>query len=191
MYVIPESAAEGNVSLYRVNDANEGLDFIKILLDEPLFDPTVFQHDGRWWLMGTKAPLTNVTLYAYWSNDLEGPYTAHTLNPIKFDIRSARPGGTPFQKGNELWRPAQDSSKTYGGRIAMNRVLVLTPDQFKEETVSYVEPFKNTHYGQGVHTISAIGDMTLVDGKRYVTVPERKKAIRTRKLQKLNRNRLE
>lgn len=191
VYVIPESAAEGNVSLHRVNGANDGLEFVKVLLEEPLFDPTVFQHEGRWWLMGTKAPLTNVTLYAYWSNDLQGPYTAHELNPIKFDIRSARPGGTPFRKGSDLWRPAQDSSKTYGGRIAMNRVLVLTPDQYKEETVSYVEPFKNTHYGHGVHTISAIGDMTLVDGKRYVTVPERKKAIRTRKLQKLNRKRLE
>ena len=191
VYVIPESAAEGNVSLYRVNEANEGLEFIKVLLEEPLFDPTVFQHEGLWWIFGTKAPLTNVALYAYWSNEFDGPYTAHTLNPIKFDIRTARPGGTPFKKGSELWRPAQDSSKTYGGRIAMNRILILTPDQFTEETIRYLEPFKNTHYGQGVHTISAIGDMTLVDGKRYVTVPERKKAIKMRKLQKLTRNREE
>ncbi|MCB0764801.1 MAG: hypothetical protein KDB84_08860, partial [Flavobacteriales bacterium] len=156
-YVIPESAEEGRVVLYKVNDANDELERVRVLLEEPLFDPTVVAHEGRWWLFGTKAPLTNVKLYAYHSERLEGPYLPHALNPIKFDIRSARPAGTPFRRGDELWRPAQDSSLTYGGRIAMNRVLELTPDRFREETVLHVEPFRNTVYSGGLHTVSAIG----------------------------------
>lgn len=187
VYVIPESASEGRVDLYRVNEANDGLDRLGTLLHEPLFDPTVFEHEGRWWLFGTKAPLTNVELFVYHSDRFEGPYVPHALNPVKSDIRSARPGGTPFRRGDELWRPGQDSSLTYGGRIAMNRIVELTPDRFHEETVRFVGPMPNTVYDQGFHTVAAMGDVTLVDGKRYTTVPQRRKAAKARKLERLQR----
>jgi len=184
-YVVPESADTGRVDLFRVNDANDALEPLGTLLREPLYDPTVFEHEGRWWLFGTKAPLTNTALYAYWSDRLEGPYTAHALNPIKLDTRSARPAGTPFLHAGELWRPAQDASLTYGGRVALNRVMELAPDRFREETVKFVGPLKGTDYPDGLHTLCAMGDLTLIDGKRTVTVPERAKAARRRKIAKL------
>lgn len=191
VYVIPESASADKVQLYRVNDANTELEPLNILLDEPLFDPTVFQHEGRWWLMGTKAPLTNVALHAYYADHLEGPYMPHLLNPIKHDIASARPGGTPFLHQGQLWRPGQDSSKTYGGRIALNRVLELTPERFREETVKHIGPFGGSAWNKGMHTISALGDLTFVDGKRFVSVPERKREAKERKLRRLKRDREE
>ncbi len=187
VFVIPECAAAESVELYRLNESNDGLDRIATLLNEPLFDPTLFEHEGRWWLFGTKAPLTNVALFAFHSDRFEGPYTPHLLNPIKFDIRSARPGGTPFVKDGVLWRPGQDSSRTYGGRIALNRIEELTPAAFRETTVKFVEPFKGSAYDKGVHTIAAVGDITLVDGKRFVTVEQRKALVRKRKLDRLKR----
>lgn len=189
VYVIPESAASGRVDLHRVNSENDGLDPVATLLDEPLFDPTLFQHDGRWWLFGTKAPLTNVNLHAYCADRFEGPYRPHLLNPIKQDIRSARPGGTPFVHDGQLWRPAQDSSLTYGGRIALNRVLELTPTSFREETVKYIGPLEGSMWNKGLHTVAAVGNVTLVDGKRFVSVPERRKEAKERKLKRLKRNR--
>ena len=89
----------------------------------------------------------------------------------------------------ELWRPGQDSSLTYGGRIAMNRVLELSPTRYAEETVHYVGPLQHCAWDKGLHTLCAMGDITLVDGKRFVTVPERKKAVKQRKLDKLKRKR--
>jgi hypothetical protein len=84
------------------------------------------------------------------------------------DIRSARPAGTPFIFENVLYRPAQDCSVTYGGRVAVNRVVRLTPDEFVEETVCHVEPDAGGRYNAGLHTLSGVGDLTLVDGKRYM-----------------------
>jgi len=191
VYVIPESASSGKVVLYRVSAANDELEPVCTLLEEPLCDPTVFEHEGRWWMLGTKAPLTNVALYAYHAERLEGPYVPHLLNPIKLDIASARPGGTPFHHNGVLWRPGQDSSETYGGRIALNRVLELTPERFKEETVKHIGPFGGSIWNKGMHTLSALGDLTFIDGKRFVSVPERRREAKERKLRRLKRSREE
>ncbi|MDQ3100182.1 MAG: hypothetical protein M3R08_02235 [Bacteroidota bacterium] len=188
IYLIPESASAGTVDLYMINQENDGVEKIGTLLDEALFDPTIVEHEGRWWMFGTKAPLTNVALHAYHSDRFEGPYVSHHLNPIKFDIRSARPAGTPFIVDGKLYRPAQDSSTTYGGRIAINQIIELTPDRFKETTIKFVGPLKGTAYDKGLHTVSSVGDITLVDGKRFLTVGKRKAEVRSRKIEKLKRS---
>ncbi len=188
VFVLPGCAELGRVDLYRVNETNEALEHSCVLLEEALVDPTLFQHDGRWWLFGTKAPLTNVSLHAYWSDRLEGPYTAHLLNPVKLDIRSARPGGTPFMHGGSLWRPARDSSLINGGRIAFNRITDLGPDRFAEETVHHLGPLKGSAYGAGLHTLCSVGDVTLLDGKRFAHVPEPARSARERKRNRLKRD---
>jgi len=191
VFVVPEQASTGRVDLYRVNTANDALELVNTLLQEALYDPTLFEHEGRWWLFGTKAPLTNVALFAYHAERIEGPYVPHLLNPIKHDIASARPGGTPFHHEGALWRPAQDSSETYGGRIALNRVLELTPGRFREETVKHIGPFGGSIWNKGMHTLSSMGEQTFIDGKRFVSVPERRREAKQRKLRHLKRNREE
>jgi hypothetical protein len=46
-------------------------------------------------------------------------------------------------------------------------VLQLTPDSFAEETIRFIAPVKNSLYNKGLHTISGVGNMTLIDGKMY------------------------
>ena len=164
-WVIPESS-EGRVDLYQVSTANETLEFVRTLLDEPLCAPTVFQHEGRWWLMGTKAPWEDVALYVFHAASLEGPWTPHALNPVKMDVRSARPAGTPFVHQGQLYRPALDNSRTPGWRVALMRVLELSPTSFREELVKTIGPLKGSAWSHGMGTLSAVGDLTLVDGKR-------------------------
>ncbi len=88
-------------------------------------------------------------------------------NPVKSDVRSARPGGTPFYHEGALYRPAQDCSKTGGGKTVINRIKRLSPSSFDEEAVAVVEPDPTGPYPEGLHTISKVGDFTLVDGKRF------------------------
>jgi len=83
---------------------------------------------------------------------------------VKVDPRSAGCAGTPFVAGGSLYRPAQDCSRSYGGAVTLNRVIRLTPHEFHEETVAVVAP--NARYPAGVHTLSSLGSITLVDGKR-------------------------
>lgn len=183
VYVIPEDASCGQVTLFSLNEEQTALAPVRTLLGEALFSPTVFRHEGRWWLFGTKAPMENASLHAFHAEQLEGPYTPHLLNPIKTDIRSARPGGTPFRRDEELWRPAQDHSVEGTVRIAFNRVTQLSPDHFAEETVSYFEPLK-APWSKGIRTLSAVGDITLVDGMRHTTGKSTRKSGRKSTSQK-------
>lgn len=183
--VIPEQAALGCVQLYVLDEALSRMDPVATLLEEPLYDPTPVHWNGRWWLFGTKAPLTNTELFLYHAADLHGPYLPHPLNPVKTDVRSARPAGTPFVHHGVLHRPGQDSSLTYGGRVVFHRVLELSPTAFREVAVRTVGPITNSAYSKGLHTVSAVGDVTLVDGKRFLRVPDRAARERQRKLSTL------
>ena len=46
--------------------------------------------------------------------------------------------------------------------------LWLTPTEFTEEVVAVVKPEQASPWSAGLHTLSAVGDLTLIDGKRMV-----------------------
>jgi hypothetical protein len=119
-------------------------------------------------LLFTRKKLSDTHLYAAFSRELTGPYTFHPNNPVKTDVRSARPAGTPFYCDNSLYRPAQDCSLTYGGKIVVQRISKLSPETFEEEPVKVIGPFRNTSFSRGIHTLACAGDHTVVDGKKYV-----------------------
>jgi len=173
VYCVPETSAAREVRLYRAVELPARWEFVTVLLPGVAgVDGTVFRHGGRWWLAcadGEVDPF--VHLYLWHSPDLTGPWQPHSSNPVKADVRSARPGGTPFMHEGTLYRPAQDCSRTYGGRLVINRVTRLTPEEFEEEVAAVVEPFRDGPYPEGAHTLSAVGDVTLIDGKRYARMP--------------------
>jgi hypothetical protein len=171
LYCIPETGRLNRVDLYRCTEFPGGWVRVGSLIESfPAQDPTVFRHDGRWWLMCGSRRLASTELHAWHADDLLGPWRPHPGNPLKTDIRSSRPGGTPFVHDGQLYRPAQDGSRTYGGAMAINRVLRLTPMEFEEELVTVIQPDRRGPYRGGVHTMSAVGDVTLIDAKRAVFV---------------------
>lgn len=178
-YVVPESMADGRTVLMEL--VGDELHEVAVLVDAPLADPTLFRHEGRWWLFGTRPPLTNVELVAYHSADLSGPYVPHALDTLVSDIHGARPAGTPFLLMGQLIRPAQDSSLTYGGRMVFHRIERLTPGQYQETLVHTVDPDPRSRWNKGFHTVAAVASLTLVDGKRYVFVPSRMLGVFRRK----------
>ncbi|MFW9880029.1 MAG: hypothetical protein ACFFG0_43700 [Candidatus Thorarchaeota archaeon] len=106
-------------------------------------DPTIFRYNGKWWVLYTDADLDNKNnLCDCHAPDFFGPWKKHVLNPLKIDIRSSRPAGTPFIHNGNLYRPAQDCSRIYGGRIIINRINRLSETEFDEEAISVVEPQK-------------------------------------------------
>jgi hypothetical protein len=169
-YCIPETARLGEVSLYRAAPFPHRWTRVATLIaGVAALDSTVFQHAGRWWLTCTdKDQGAHSKLFLWHAPALLGPWEPHAANPVKVDVRSARPAGTPFVHQGQLYRPAQDCSRTYGGAIVIQRVIRLTPREFSEEPVAIVTPDRTGPYPHGIHTVSAAGDLTLVDGKRLV-----------------------
>jgi len=166
-YCVPETFEANEVRLYRCVSFPDQWQLERTLLsDISTVDNTIFEYEGRWWLLCTTADATGHRLNAYYADVPFGPWRAHPRNPVKVDVRSARPAGAPFWYGGNLYRPAQDCSKTYGGRITINRIVQLSPTAFSEETVSHVEPDPAEPYGRALHTLSFAGDYCVIDGKR-------------------------
>ncbi len=170
-YLVPEAYESGQLWAYR--QASEGPDGWErltepLLPDVPALDPAVFEHEGRWWLLaGIAGRNPNVNLYAWFANSPLGPWTEHALNPVKSDVRASRSAGRPFRLGDDLYRPAQDCSETYGGALVVQRMTALTPTDFREEAAAVFRPVPGMPYGRGLHSLCPAGEVTLIDGKAY------------------------
>ena len=125
--------------------------------------------EGTWWMFvniaAEEVAYNYDELHIYHAPTPHGPWTPHRRNPVKSDARSARPAGRLFRRGGRLYRPAQDCSGHYGYGVTVNRVLRLTPDEFREEEVSKILP----EWEPGVfatHTINFCDGLTVVDCNR-------------------------
>ena len=173
VYCIPETSQARELALYKAIAFPHSWTKVAVLFDDfAAVDPTIFHHEGLWWLTCTDADRgQDWNLFVWHAPNLSGPWTAHKGNPVKTDVRSARPGGAPFVHNGALYRPAQDCSKTYGWRIVVNRVIRLTPTQFAEEEAAFFAPARAARFPAGRHTLSPVGHVTLIDGHRFVFVP--------------------
>lgn len=168
IYCVPESYQKRRIMLYKRNFPEGSFIEDHILLDNvDAVDPTLIFYQERWWLFFTTREFSRSHLFIYYSDKLSGRYEPHRKNPVKIDVRSSRPAGTPFVVEGVLYRPAQDCSVTYGGRVAVNKVITLTPEEFEEFPAQYLCPVPGTIYYKGLHTVSSAGDYTLIDGKRF------------------------
>lgn len=169
VYCVPETGEAHEIALYKaVEFPHRWAKAATLVRGVAGVDNTIFKHDGRFWLFCTDlgdGPFSK--LRVWYAPDLVGPWTPHPANPVKDDVRSARPAGTPFSVDGELYRPAQDSSSTYGGAIVLNRIVALTTTEYREEEVTTIGPFRDAPHTHGIHTLSSMGDRTLVDGKRF------------------------
>jgi hypothetical protein len=172
IYCVPETSTANEIALFCALEFPRRWSKAAVLVpDFPGVDPTVFQHEGRWWLLCTRGgPLEDVELWAWHASDLLGPWTEHASNPVKTDVRGARPGGRPFVHERELYRPAQDCARRYGWRIAIQRVIELTPNDFREEQVSVLEAAPDSEFPRGRHTLTVLPGVTLIDGRRDLFV---------------------
>lgn len=165
IYCIPEAHQSGRVTLYRAVDFPSRWQPDATLIEgRRLADATVLKHEGRWWLWASDEDhLPNTALWLWHASELRGPWLPHPGNPVKIDVTSSRPAGTPFVHRGRLYRPAQDSSRTYGGRVAIMEVSELSLTGYSERVAAVVSPPPGR---DGLHTLSAAGGLTLLDTKR-------------------------
>lgn len=163
----PEMSREDGCVVYALGDDGGWTPAHHILRGTRIVDPTVFRFDGRWWLFGSEPPPRHTaTLIVFHADALEGPWIAHAANPVKRDRTSARPGGRPFIINGRLYRPAQDSTDTYGGALHVMEVLALTADEFSERIALRLEPDPAWPYPDGLHHLAIDGTRVYFDAKR-------------------------
>ena len=165
-FMIPQTASH-RVELYRCVDFPAHWKLERVLLSGlTASDPTPAFLFGRWWLFAT-VPAYGATrnhdeLHLFHADSPLGPWTPHRNNPIKSDVRSARPAGRIFESHGQFLRPAQDCSERYGYAVSINRILQLDPETYREVEVEKILPNWEPNV-VGVHTFNRAADMTVID----------------------------
>ena len=171
LYLIPESADNGTVEVYRCTEFPYSWTFDRNLMtDTSAYDVTLHREGDTWWMFACTVEVDGascwdeLSLY-YADHPLSANWTPHPLNPVVSDVCNARPAGRLFRRNGELFRPAQNSSHRYGYGLNINRVLELSKTGYREEITNALEPDWDPAV-KALHTYSHCGALTVVDAIR-------------------------
>ena len=170
-YMLPEAHKSGRLTLYRAAAFPDRWEPAAVFeLDQAPIDATPVFHQGLWWLFYTPATTRFdkvAALHLAYVKSLLGPWTPHPGNPVRTDPASARPGGTPVLVDGDLVLPVQDCARTYGGALRPLRIHKLTTQAFEATAGEAIGPPSGfAPYDKGLHTLSSVGGVTLIDAKR-------------------------
>lgn len=133
-------------------------------------DPTLFHHQGHWYLFANVAECGNSTwdeLFLFVADNLEGEFKPHPMSPIVSDVRRARMAGKLFSHGGRLIRPAQNCGAGYGAAVVFHEVLELGPDVYRERPLSRFAPDWD-HALDACHTYSVDGGVEVLDVRGWL-----------------------
>jgi hypothetical protein len=166
VFMIPESAANGTIDLYRAAHFPTSWKREKTLFRATAVDTTPIHHAGRWYFFTTlREPAGNAAFGAVFSADhLTSDWIHHPSSPISCDVSDARSAGAIEWLDGRLLRPVQDCKESYGRRIVIKEILELTPETYKDRALHSIEPdwergLQGTHtysYAAGVEALDAI-----------------------------------
>ena len=160
--MIPETAGNDTVELYRCRRFPDRWTREKELFRGRAVDTTVWVEDGLYWFFVTLVePRANFQeLRLYFAESLTGAWTAHPTNPISTDVRTNRGAGALFRHHGRLIRPSQNGSGRYGRSLRFNEIVALTPERYEERPGITINPMKGF---VGTHTYSRIRRIEIVD----------------------------
>jgi hypothetical protein len=169
LYMIPETAGNRTIELYKCVDFPGNWVFVKNIMDNiNAVDTTVFNYNNRWWLFTVIDEIDSSLddspeLFLFFTdNILTDNWISHPLNPIVSDIRTARPAGKVFIHEKKIYRPSQDCAGRYGKAFNINQILKLTDTDYEEVLVKKVEPDWDNKL-KGTHTFNFDNGFNVID----------------------------
>ena len=156
-YMVPESHQAGEVRLYRATEFPFRWEFAATLIEEPYLDPTVFEHDGSWWMFASHGA---EILRLYCADEPAGPWTEHPQSPLIIaDPHITRPGGRVLSVDGKLYRLTQDTAPTYGNQVRAFEITELTRTSYAEREAPNNPVIQQTGSGwngMGMHQVDAL-----------------------------------
>lgn len=164
LFLVPESAANRTIDLYRCVRFPDRWEHVRTLLDRRAVDTTPFRHDGRWWFFTTLLEPHGGSgeLWLFSSSSIDGHWHAHPANPISIDVRTNRNAGAIVCDRGRLFRPSQDGSGGYGSRFTLQQIVALDARTYREQEHVTFEP--DLSRGQiGTHSYAHLGTLEAID----------------------------
>ncbi|XP_044508022.1 glucosamine inositolphosphorylceramide transferase 1-like [Mangifera indica] len=152
IYMMPESSKKGELRLYRATDFPLQWTLERVIINKPLVDPVLVNHDGMYWLFASDhsgfGTNRNGQLELWYSSTPLGPWKSHKKNPIYNGEKNfgARNGGRPFVYDGNLYRIGQDCGESYGRQVHTFKVEILTSEEYKEVQVPFI--FEESYKGR-------------------------------------------
>lgn len=153
-YMVPETAAAGEVRLYRARRFPDMWSVVATLLPYGYVDSSLVQHDGRWWMFTAEAARKD-TLRLYHAPAPIGPWQEHPASPIvQGDPGRARPAGRAIVHDGRILRFAQDASERYGRCVRTFAVTTLTASSYEEVELGVIAAASGKGWNRrGMHTV--------------------------------------
>jgi hypothetical protein len=165
-YMAPESYDAGRQEILVAKNFPYEWESYRTFFDgDPIVDPTIFELNGKWWLMGSRpTPRTLVgdELHAWFADSPLGSWTPHPLNPLRAGSDGSRPAGLPFLVAGRLYRPGQLGAPHYGTGVRLFEVEELTPTRYSEHIAGEIVPRWNSVV-HGYHTINSVAGLSVGD----------------------------
>jgi hypothetical protein len=166
IFMVPESAENGTVTLYRsINFPAVWVPDCILISGLAAYDATIHKNADGYWMFVTTGRWQSTTrdsLSIFHAERLRGPWHPHSGNPVLIDARASRPAGAMFRIGEQLYRPAQDGAARYGDAIVLYRVDTLTCDEFRQTAVGRIIVTKPQE-ACGVHTYNRFDQLEVID----------------------------
>lgn len=169
-YMVPETGAEGEVKIYTTDSFPLGWRQAGTLLKGRAADTMVFDHEGLWYMLTTldrAGADSSVELALYVSESPLSGWSVHPGSPLMVNPFGGRNAGMTKRDGT-IYRFAQKQGfDRYGEGLMIFKVTTLSPTQYEEILVDEIQP--NFDPGIcGVHHMTVLDDLTVIDHLRYV-----------------------
>ena len=174
VFMIPESGASGEVSLYQTQSLPYGWEKVATLLTGHYADSTLLVASGKYWLFAYSVN-PEVHLELWMADQLEGPWKLHPKGRmIANSKRLSRPAGRCLVEDGQLFRVAQDCNGDYGKRVFRIPIYKLTPTEYTEGRAELLLDGKSYPKSSGKHTYNHLR----FNDEHYVVVDSKKFYVR-------------
>ena len=169
LYMIPETKQNKTIDLYKCINFPDKWEYEKTLINNiEAVDATITVKNNKFWLftnIAVNEGSSNLEeLYIFSSDNLHSNnWIPHPKNPVVSDVKRSRPAGKFFTYNNNLYRPSQNNTISYGYGMKINKVITLNEFDYVEEEVNSIYPNWDTNITK-THTLNHDGKLTVIDG---------------------------
>ena len=161
VYVYPESANSGKLDMYEYHRDKEELTFVQTICEDVVWDSYITEAFGEPLLF--TAAKNDYQLNIYKWDGRKKRYVSGWVVPS--EKPNSRMGGAVFEYEGDIYYPAQNCEKAYGGAIDIKRVE-FDGVKWKVESVKHLES-PHPKYQLGMHTMNEYIGVVVIDVHGY------------------------
>lgn len=160
IFIIPENSESGQSVEYEYEPNTNKCEKSRVICEKPLTDAILTNLFGNELIFTTIFP-SHDKLEVFSKNEDEEFF--HKEDTVSFEEDIARNAGDWFEYKGDIYRPAQDCTKVYGGAIILQKVI-KNEKGFTFENIKRIES-TSAKYNIGCHTLNTYKGITVLDAK--------------------------